>query len=835
MLVDREMEEAKKMPGYADRYKNMNIRDIVKRTREESAANAGTPQKKRARSSRDQTQIAYITAAMDQAEKFETPQPPGYEEQPPHAISFERTTESDKLMSLMDLTPQPTDPSIIGPRAEEILARSDTDPDDATDRKKLYRMMQGHRPYAYHNKTKKIYRVHGMLGPYDLSGITRPALRSGDQLNQESWYGPGKRSCPFCPSSPHLFHAYSDFPLLTSYPTLPDLLFHVNQYHYPFINHFTCDACQRHYPTATSYQNHYQAELRREQSEGGTSKHSKIVQSSAVEPPFVIRNTQNTLYIPPLIPTRKMPVLTDLKKNTIQYGPCLFRAVIFEDHPLNPSIYSTLSQPYNCPIMPADIPISPILISLYSRALKGQSRPRHGRAPIVRVPALRGYAPQSAGLDQYFAPAAKSARDVAVKDETPPATPSIPDFATPRAVPTTPSVVPQPTSQFKIPEKPQPPRVYRSCSEVSATESISIPDTEDWDSEIQENPHPPTVLGRQLPSATSTPTRRVVYGPTPPAPHLPALPARAPTPVPEQDELQLHAFGMSTVRTAETPATKVNNAYDKAYYRQPPQFITPQLRNGASDVNDTGYSPLKLEDTPNTAQMILTCARPLRDRTMPSMSPLPSKELTRSDLVKDVTSSLNARSHHLQGLLSHNTNMSQTYAPCDNYAVQARDTIMQSIRSSAAAMEFVRANIMESFDATARQYELQAAAAIANRGPDSETIADLRRQLRETEVKISDLNRRLQEAASNATRLRHDRDTLNKEIATVRQDARKVAADLRAARADPFATTPRHAQIRLLIDHLDSAYSDETMIRVRPLLDETDRLLRVERLNESST
>ena len=329
-------------------------------------------------------------------------------------------------MSLMDLTPQPTDPSIIGKRAEEILARSDTDPDDATERKKIYRMMQGHRPYTYHNKVKKASRVHGMLGPYDLSGVKRPALRPDDKLNHETLYGPGKRSCPFCPTSTHLFHAYSDFPFLSSYPTLPDLLFHVNQYHYPFINHFTCDACQRHYPTATSYQNHYQAELRREQTEDGPRKHTKMVQSASVEAPFVLRNTQNTLYVPPLIPTRKMSVHVDTRKNTIQYGPCMFRAIIFDDHPLNPSVYSTLSQSYNYPIMPADIPISPILVSLFSRALKGQSRPRQGRAPIVRVPALRGYAPQSAGLDQYFAPAAKSTRDPAVTDETPPATPTLP-------------------------------------------------------------------------------------------------------------------------------------------------------------------------------------------------------------------------------------------------------------------------------------------------------------------------------------------------------------------------------------------------------------------------
>ena len=141
---------------------------------------------------------------------------------------------------------------------------------------------------------------------------------------------------------------------------------------------------------------------------------------------------------------------------------------------------------------------------------------------------------------------------------------------------------------------------------------------------------------------------------------------------------------------------------------------------------------------------------------------------------------------------------------------------------------------MESYDATARQYELQAASAIANRGPDSQTIADLRRQLRTTEVKISDLERRLQESSSTASRLRKERVSLTKDIVTVRQDARRVVDELRAVRSDPFATTPQHAQIQLLIDHLDSAYSDDTMIRVRPLLDETDRLLRDERLHDSS-
>ena len=76
LLVDKEMEKAKKMPGYADRYKDMNIRQIVKRAREENAANPGTPLKKKTRSSREQSQIDYITAAMNQAEKFETPPPP---------------------------------------------------------------------------------------------------------------------------------------------------------------------------------------------------------------------------------------------------------------------------------------------------------------------------------------------------------------------------------------------------------------------------------------------------------------------------------------------------------------------------------------------------------------------------------------------------------------------------------------------------------------------------------------------------------------------------------------------------------------------------------------
>ena len=854
-LIGKDALLAQKQPSskHEKTFQDFSIAKSLKRRRSEKKVVPETPLPSRGKRRKPSEAAQYVTAAMDLASQFETSQPTDYEESVPNIIPFTQSTDSESIDSLMDLDPKPTNPDLIGDRARQLLAQSEADPEDRRERAAFYRFQQGFRPYRHHGRCNVAQRKNGLYGSYDLSGRTLPALRKEDSEKQESWYNPQMKTCPFCPTFSHLYHSFYDFPIKNEYPTLKDLVYHVTMYHYPFINTYSCDPCDRRFPTPTAYLNHYNAELRKERdSQSNARPHNKAMRSTEVLLPTVERCFANPMYIPPLLPTRLMPAKSDIKRKVIQFGPFTFKAILFDDHPLNPHLMDNLSRNYPFPPLDAHFAITKKLHRFAKTNNINPRKPKTKRAPIHVLPALHGKVPLSADIDNFFEPEPTSKSDTDLRSIITSSSLSRSSSTTSVASATTKNQ-PQPVQETPVFKIPQPPAPTRTTSETSMETDIqdSILSKEDWDADIAENPYPPTILGRAITMDTSTPKpqfAQTVPSATPvarpkslPVQSSPVIQKKPRTQSDDRSDISSTResradFGLLTIgpkgsQNPDPPESRVNPSRPEPYYRKPMPFQTPQLRNGASDIPDTGFSPRQLPDSQNTAHMLFECARPIRERTLPGLSELPSTELASSDLFHDLQNCLNARRSRLQSLYRHSTNMAQPTAPCDNYAVQLRDNLFQSIRSADLLVQHTRTIAVATLDATARQYELEAAAAIANRAADASMVENLQREIRTLKLAQNSLEEQLNKVNARATRLNLERNQLTRDVAQSNKQLREAREAVDAAREDPLANIDQKAAVNAFDSHLESTYDPATMNEVRPLWDSVKDMLRHGRNN----
>ena len=288
---------------------------------------------------------------------------------------------------------------------------------------------------------------------------------------------------------------------------------------------------------------------------------------------------------------------------------------------------------------------------------------------------------------------------------------------------------------------------------------------------------------------------------------------------------ELLRFGRNVDTPVVDDALRSRHDAKDSYHRIPTQFMTPSLRNGASDDFDTGYAPTKLPDDERTALFLQQNARKIKARKYPNMTALPSTERYHTDIADPFFAQVNKRSERLQSLLRKNTNMSLPTAPVDNYAVQSRDLVTQVQRVAAEANQWLLQVTPAVLDATARQYELELATATATEFNDSEALQRATTSHSRTSMLLTDATKTSQSLRSTVTNLtrnlRLEKDTtsrLQTEIArlkAIKLASRNEIADLLAQLDVPARLVVQHTREQLA-RHLDQ----DQLEQLDPLLSE---------------
>lgn len=371
---------------------------------------------------------------------------------------------------------------------------------------------------------------------------------------------------------------------------------------------------------------------------------------------------------------------------------------------------------------------------------------------------------------------------------------------------------------------PMPPPVIRTAS---LTESDAT--NESWDSEVDNEIQEPMILGIRRPEPTiptKNPKRQTPMSGITPLnialpPHSPVVPqspvgesSSRPQPV---DGRPLR-FGMSYPPAHSRAESKSVVNHESPYYRKPIPWSTRSLRIGASDVNNSGYAPLTLPDNESTTQLVTKHSRSLCDRTMKHTSALPSSERYMSDIADTFTHALNERTERLQSLLTFDTNMARPTAQCDNYAVQSRDLMTQVQLVVQKGSEWILKESPDVLDATARQYELEGAAAVSALGPDAETIEQLSHEIRRLSAQVHTVEKNNAEKDNAARQLRGDRDRLIRKSNAQTNEIATLKREITTLRSRPNQDVPLQMMTTFVREQLETNYDADRLATMEPLL-----------------
>ena len=782
----------------------------------------------------------FITLAMNKATKFAPSRALETEDDSLRpATSTSPTDVDDSVPRLMRMTVLPTAldfiPLLDRPLPNDPVAMA-KDP-LLSDRHSMYQNLQNPANYTHHNKGNNKQRALGLGAARSLARSTLPVMDAEEIHQARSWFHDDERSCPFCPAFPELFHNYTEFPIHEEYPDMNALSHHVSAYHYPMVDRISCEVCPsknaKTFLTRAAYRNHLQALQRKE---GPHDKHAKKASTLKIDQVYVQTLKQNRLYIPPLVPTRIMPTGTiDGTRMMLTFGPFRFNVACFHDHPANPDLSKFIRGGFNLPAISPMIPVDLRITQCCVRARElTLNKPRPHRLPVCVLPALQSRYAKRGSVSEFYACATRhqspspseslcstpppadritiplpvrtsSATKVQAVPETPPEDVTLPKFVVPIAIPT---------------------RRSRSVSHA--------PSAEDWDSEISmDGEHPATSMGRPIdrtPATTSTPI--LASPPTFPRPTLPPTSVtRSTTSSEKSGRVRPRHFGLNLKTPVAETTLRATVVAKDSYRRLPTPFRNRLMQSGPTDTNGTGYAPTVLPDDEKAGYFLQRHSKAICARTFPNISPLPSSERYHTDVGNVFFDAISEKSRRLQALLQSHTNMSTRTAPIDNYAVQARDLLTQVQRAASEANQWALSMTPTVLDATARQYELEMAAATATVGCDSDKIREVQSAYHQSQASLDGARleiRRLQEenARLNA-QARSDRSRINNLSTAVNGlDEAARRKDETIAQLDQEMQIPSYLIVTQAREAIQCHFDDDRAATADDLLDQLDDLIR---------